>query len=84
MHTEISSKRLQWDNFGRKRITYTATVCGQYYIYKMEGVYNAGRVMFGRDIDFRVSFPSLESAKDFLQNYESEKVIYVGDTEGGN
>jgi hypothetical protein len=79
MHTEKTGKVLEWNNFGRKRIYYTATVCGQYYIYKMEGEYYAGRKMFGKDIDFRVAFPSLDNAKIFLQEHEDNKVIYVGD-----
>ena len=84
MHTEKTGKVLEWDNFGRKRITYTATACGQYYAYKMNGTYHAGRVMFGRDVNFRVEFPTLDSAKQFLQEHEDNKVIYVADTEGGN
>jgi hypothetical protein len=78
-HTIVSNKVLVWDYYGRKRITYTSTFCGQYYAYKMDGLWNAGRVMFNREIDFRVHFPSLASAQQFLQEYESKKVIIVGD-----
>jgi hypothetical protein len=78
MHTEISNKILQW----RKPVAagnYTATECGQYYAYREGHLWNAGRVMFNREINFRVEFPSLASAQQFLQEYESNKVIIVGD-----
>lgn len=78
-HTEESTKVLEWNYYGRKRITYTSTMCGQYYALKVDGLWKAGRVMFGRDIDFRVSFPSLANAQQFLQEYETNKVIIVGD-----
>jgi hypothetical protein len=35
--------------------------------------------MFGRDIDYRVSFPSLANAKAFLQEKESNTVYIIGD-----
>jgi hypothetical protein len=79
MHTETSSKILEWNYYGRKRITYTSTMCGQYYALKVEGLWKAGRVMFGRDIDYRVSFPSLASARAFLQEKESNTVYIIGD-----
>ncbi len=74
-HTEMSSKRLEWLDCG----TYRATVCGQYYAYKEGGLWQAGRVMFGRDIDYHVSFPSLANAKAFLQEKESNTVYIIGD-----
>jgi hypothetical protein len=74
-HTEISNKVLKWKDCG----TYKQTVCGQYYAYKESGLWQGGRVMFGRDIDYRVSFPNLESVKSFLQEQERNKVIIVGD-----
>ena len=75
MHARESNKRLEWLDCG----TYRATVCGQYYAYKENGLWQAGRVMFGRDVDFRISFPTLASARQYLQQYESNKVIIVGD-----
>jgi hypothetical protein len=75
MHTIESKKILEWVDCG----TYRATACGQYYAYKEGGLWQAGRVMFGRDIDFRISFPTIASARQYLQQYESEKVIYLAD-----
>jgi hypothetical protein len=75
MHTIESKKILEWVNCG----TYRATACGQYYAYKEGGIWQAGRVMFGRDIDFRISFPTIASVRQYLQQYESEKVIYLAD-----
>jgi hypothetical protein len=74
-HTIVSNKVLKWKDCG----TYKETECGLYYAYKEKGLWNAGRVMFNREIDFRVHFPSLASAQQFLQEYESNKVIIVGD-----
>lgn len=78
MHTEKSDKVLQWREVVAAG-NYTATVCDRYYAYKEDGLWNAGRVMFGREVNFRVEFPSLASAQQFLQEYESSKVIIVGD-----
>ena len=75
MRIETSSKRLQWVNCG----SYYTTVCGQYYAYKEGGLWQAGRVMFGRDINYRVSFPNMASARAFLQEQESQKVLIIGE-----
>ena len=78
MHSEKSSKVLQW----REPVAagnYTATECGQYYAYREGHLWNGGRIMFGREINFRVEFPSLESATAFLQEYESNKVLILAD-----
>ena len=79
MHTEVSNKVLEWNNFGRKRIYYTETMCGQYYAYRHNKTWKAGRKMFGKDVDFRIEFSSLPVVKAYLQHYENDKVIYVGD-----
>ena len=75
MHTVKSDKVLKWKDCG----TYKETECGQYYAYKEGGLWQAGSVRFGRDIDFRVSFPNLPSAKAFLQEHESNKVLILAD-----
>jgi hypothetical protein len=80
MHTTISNKVLKWKNCG----TYHATECGQYYAYREGHLWRAGRVMFARDIDFRVEFQTLASVKQFLQQHESDKVIFLADTQEGN
>jgi hypothetical protein len=77
MHTVKSDKVLKWKNCG----TYHTTECGQYYAYREGHLWQAGRVMFGRDINYRVEFQTLASVKAFLQESESNKLFIVADEE---
>ena len=54
----------------------TAKAHRSYYIYKAENaLWRAGRFSFNRDVDFRIDFPSAQSARDYLAKYDSEAVL---------
>jgi len=71
---------LEWKS---ARVTGTQlreTVNGQYYAYRIKpGEWRAGRMMFNIETDFRLTFSSFAVAKAYCQQYESDKVIIVGE-----
>lgn len=75
MHTMKSDKVLKWENRG----SYHATECGEYYAYREGHLWQAGRVMFGRDINYRAEFQTLASVKAFVQETERNKIIILAD-----
>ena len=69
---------MKWDT--RAREAYQQTFDGRahdsYYIYKADNsLWRAGRFWFNRDVDFRIDFPSAQSARDYIEKYDSEAVL---------
>jgi hypothetical protein len=77
---EIQSPiKLEWQEGAHARVSvpYWHTIGGQYYAFKVDNIYIAGKRAFGREYDFDEIFTSLDEAKNYCQKYESAKLIIV-------
>lgn len=49
-----------------------------YYVYRnAPGDWRAGRLWFGQEIDFRMTFTSAKVARDYIAQYDRERVVIV-------
>ena len=71
---------LEWQETAHKSVWiphWETTNGGQYYAFKIDNIYIAGKRAFGREYDFDEIFTSLNDAKSYCQGYESAKRIIV-------
>lgn len=73
---------LEWQESDHERINlpyWESTNGGQYYIFRADNIYVAGKRAYGREHDFDKIFTSLADAINYCQKYESAKVVIVAD-----
>ena len=70
---------LEWQEGEHARISvpHWHTIGGQYYAFKVDNIYIAGKRAYGREYDFDEIFNSLDDAKSYCQGYESAQRIIV-------
>lgn len=70
---------LEWQEGAHERVSvpYWHTMGGQYYAFKIDNIFIAGKRAYGREYDFDEIFTSLDEAKNYCQGYESSKLIIV-------
>lgn len=71
---------LQWQEGAHERVRvpyWETNNGGQYYAFKIDNIYIAGKRAYGREYDFDEIFSSLDEAKNYCQGYESAKLIIV-------
>jgi hypothetical protein len=75
-----SPVNLEWKSASVTGRQLRETLNGQYYAYEIKaGEWKAGRMIFKIETDFRLTFSSFAVAKAYCQQYESDKVIIVGE-----
>ncbi len=70
---------MKWENKGavfHRTADGTTRAHEYYYVYRVAGKYwVAGRLWFGREVDYRIKFESVEDAREYCETKDRDAVI---------
>lgn len=70
---------MKWENKGavfHRTADGTTRAHEYYYVYRVAGKYwVAGRLWFGREVDYRIKFENVEDAREYCETKDRDAVI---------